>query len=352
MDISSFTRITPELRRLSTFQETPLPNHQKLGISNSPAKLAKAGFQRPENAASDEVACEYCGIMYSEWSGESPFAVHRVLNPHCVFLNTPSSSSTIRNHPRVVEARRRLFPVADASDGEVGDTDDVSVDEASDEATDEESDGETESGSSESSNNNIDNESIDPPQEVQPAFASVLSPQADFTFPFQPRVGDGSMLFASRRLKTFSDPGCPECIEWAEEGFIFRADTHDVQCVFCAVVLPLHTCEPKESHAKESAFCPQVLFIDVGNISTAEEERIKLKNLQRQLKNKSHQHSYAVCHPQYEDENVRLRTFENWPPSTQIEPADLSACGFYFTGTLLIICIHYRIFFFFSIIST
>ena len=94
----------------------------------------------------------------------------------------------------------------------------------------------------------------------------------------------------------------------------------------------MHTCEPKDSHAKESPFCPLVLLIDVGNISAGEEERIKLKNLQRQLKNKSQQRSYAICHPQYEDESVRIGTFENWPPSTQIEPSDLSACGFYFTG--------------------
>ena len=351
MNASSFTCFIPELRRLGTFQDIPLPNHQNLSISNSPAKLAKAGFQRRENAASDEVACEYCGIVYSEWAGESPFAVHRVLNEHCQFLNTPSSANIIRDHPRVVEARRRLFPDDDDATGnEVDDADSEVGDDANDDTTDEERDSEAEGGDSESANDSIDDESNDSQQQeqvVHPAFVSVLSPQADFTFPFEPRVGDNSMLFASRRLMTFSDPGCPECVEWAEEGFVFKADTRDVQCVFCAVVLPMHTCEPKDSHAEESPFCPVVLLIDVGNISAAEEERIKLKNLQRQLKNKSQQRSYAICYPQYENESVRTGTFENWPHKSwddNLHVSVMSEAGFYFTGLMSYFTVHLFLF--------
>ena len=79
-----------------------------------------------------------------------------------------------------------------------------------------------------------------------------------------------------------------------------------------------------------------MLLIDVGNISAAEEERIKLKNLQRQLKNKSQKRSYAICYPQYEDESVRTGTFENWPHKymglTTFMISVMSEAGFYFTG--------------------
>lgn len=342
MDTFSFTWFTPEVRRLSSFQRTPLRNHQKLSISNSPAKLAKAGFLRREDAASDEVTCEYCGIMYGEWEGESPFAVHRVLNEHCQFLSTPPPADTIYNHPRVAEARRRLFPVDDAAENEAVDADDEASGGANDDASDDVSNEENDESSPESNDDSVDNESNDSlPQVVQPAFVSVLNPQTDFTFPFLPRVGDCSMLFASRRVKTFPEPGCPECVEWAEEGFVYRTDTRDVQCVFCAVVLPVSSCEPKQSHAEKSTLCPRVLMKDVGNISAAEEARIKLKNLQRQVKNKSqHRLDYAIRHPQYEETSLRTGTFENWPHKSwdeNLHVSVMSEAGFYFTGLNLII---------------
>ncbi|KAK7477028.1 hypothetical protein BaRGS_00031708 [Batillaria attramentaria] len=306
MDSPSFSCFTPEVRRLSTFQTTPILNQPSLSISNSPAKFAQAGFLRAEGASNDDVTCEYCGITYGGWSGESPFAVHRVLNEKCPFLITPSPSNALHHHPRVVEARRRLFPADDENDED----------------------------SIQSHDDSIDDET---PEPSEPPYVSVLSAQAAISHPFQPKVGDFTMLFESRRLRTFTDQGCPECVAWAEEGFVFKPDIQNVQCVFCGVVLPFDAFDPKHLHAQKSASCPRVMCIDVGNISAADEERIKLKNLQRQLRSKSSSYPYAISYPQYEEEGVRLGTFENWPVgmgmwNTELQPAAMSSAGFFYTG--------------------
>ena len=312
MDTLPFSCITPEVRRLVSFHRTPLPNDRKLSFSYSPAKLARAGFLRRDDAQNDEVTCERCNITYGDWEGESPFAVHRVLSEHCDFLITPSPEAAIQNHPRVVAARRGLFTEDDETDDRSNDS-------------------------------GYDSRLGDPPQPPQPTYGSVLSAEATFTFPFQPRVGNASMLFASRRLKTFTDPGCRLCIKWAEEGFVFKPDTEEVQCVFCAVVFPFDSFDVQQMHADSSALCPRVLMKDVGNITIAEEERIKLKNLQRQLKNKELQRSYAVCHPQYEEESVRVGTYENWTLGSwdeQLQSTVMSKAGFYFTGITVNIIMH------------
>ena len=110
--------------------------------------------------------------------------------------------------------------------------------------------------------------------------------------------------------------------------------------MFCAVVFPFDSFDVQQMHADSSALCPRVLMKDVGNITIAEEERIKLKNLQRQLKNKNLQWSYAVCHPQYEEESVRIGTYENWTLGSwdeQLQSTVMSKAGFYFTGISLLV---------------
>ena len=290
----------------------------------------------------DDVSCDYCGITYGEWSGESPYAVHRVLGEHCLFLSRPATTNP--NHPRasLASVRRRLFP-----DSESTEDDSVRVEESDDSGDnlpdnnrddiEGENDATDDDMSSLSTGSDHGNDSIDTDNNSSQgsSFVSLLSPQTAFDFPFEPRqeLGGSSMLFASRRLKTFTEPGCPECVEWAEEGFVYRQDSHDVQCIFCEVILPYHCCEPKQCHKQKSGVCPRVLYIDVGNISMVEEERIKLKNLQRQLRRKSPQGYYAVHHPQYENEDLRFGTFENWPPlAWQHEPAVLCSAGFFYTG--------------------
>ena len=304
MDTLPFSCLTPEVRRLITFHRIPLSNDGKISITNSPAKLAKAGFLRPENAKNDEVVCEICLITYCNWEGESPFAVHRVLNERCPFLTTPSADDTIQNHPLVVDARNRWFPTSNDSDSSSNDS---------------------------GYDSRLEDSQLSPDQ----SYVSVLSDEASFSFPFQPKVGGASMLFASRRLKTFTDHGCKLCIRWADEGFIFRSDSGDVQCVFCAIVLSFDSFEVQRLHAENSALCPCVLKKDVGNITRKDEELIRLKNLRRQQKNKDLQRSYAVCHPQFEDETDRLGTFENWPHDSwdeQLQPSAVCEAGFYFTG--------------------
>ncbi|XP_076437603.1 uncharacterized protein LOC143276833 [Babylonia areolata] len=358
MDASTFTCITPEVTRLVSYQRTPLPNHLKFSVSNSPAKLAKAGFMRRVDAVKDDVCCDSCGIVYGDWEGESPLAVHRVLNEKCPILNSRSAADDINHHPSVVSARRQLFPAdePDGEDGTVGGDDGESVNSEHDSSDDGEDEVVDNSGEETADNTQVDDDDREngasvpsnfesepdaddatPSTPVRPAFVSVLSRGASFPFPFEPPVGGFSMLFASRRLKTFSDTGCPECVEWAEEGFVFRSDTRDVQCVFCSLILPFNIpCEPQQAHAEKSIYCPRVQLFDVGNVSTADEQRIRLKNLQRQLKRKSSlDRHYAIHHPQYEEESARLGTYDNWTLGSwddQLQPSVMSQAGFYFTG--------------------
>ncbi|XP_076456080.1 baculoviral IAP repeat-containing protein 3-like isoform X2 [Babylonia areolata] len=293
-----FNSRTPEMNRLFTFYRTKLPEWRS--ISNSPAKFAKAGFSRSENAQTDEVTCEMCHITYSNWDGESPFAVHIVLNHQCLFLNTPSADDAIQSHPRVEEARHRWFP-ADS------DTNDHTNDSGYDSRLDD------------SDHFNV----------------SVLSREASFPFPFSPKVGDMSMMLASRRHKTFTDTNCRLSIKWAEQGFVFKSDTGEVQCVFCAVVFPFDSFDVQQMHAENSVLCPLVLMKDVGNVTRAEEERIRHKHLLQQLQKKESQQSFAVSHPQYEEESRRAGTYENWPHGLYVEElqaSEMTEAGFFYTG--------------------
>ncbi|XP_076467627.1 uncharacterized protein LOC143298633 [Babylonia areolata] len=362
MDGSTFTCITPELTRLVSFKRTPLPIHLKYSISNSPAKLAKAGFMRRTDASKDEVCCESCGVVYGDWEGESPLAVHRVLSEKCPILIN-STADDVLNHPSVKRARRQLFPEPErthntSDEEDERDNADDSVRERTNGREDETNNSEETVHNNNAGDNDHDDSTVSLSEQsnsdtesepdtnnvtqsvpLQPSYVSVLSQQANFAFPYEPPVGGFSSLFASRRLKTFPDSGCPDCIEWAEEGFVYRTATRDVQCVFCTLILPFNTVtvyQPQQAHAEKSVSCPRVLLIDVGNISTADEERIRLKNLQRQLKDKSSpDRHYTICHPQYEEESVRLGTFVNWPHSSwddHLQPSLMAQAGFYFTG--------------------
>lgn len=291
MDVALNRHVLLNQRRLQTFFTTPLPCNE-YSISNSPLKLAEAGFVRSKNAVADEVECCFCGVKYSGWSGESPIAVHRTLNPKCSFLNTPpktnSSLHGTGNHRNELDSFRRQFSL------------------------------EPENGSS--------------------SIRSV----PDIVHPFLPKQGGFVMLFESHRRLTFiyNDPFSMDAVVYAEGGFIYNVATKSVFCVFCNLELDLQHISRsilESIHEKKSPFCPFVLLFDVGNISLDTERRIREKSsLQRQHKIQTdNKIKYAIKHPEFEDEAVRLGTYSTWPKClAKMFPGKIMAeSGFYYTGT-------------------
>ncbi|XP_005095400.1 baculoviral IAP repeat-containing protein 3-like [Aplysia californica] len=293
MDFVSNLTATPVQKRLETFYRSPLPNDLQLSLSNSPLKLAEAGFMRPQEPTSDEVTCSYCGAEYMGWCGESPQAVHRVLNPKCPYMNTPPSSTStsplIESDPdnhrsRIESLRRQLFP------------------------------------DSRRSSSNI---------------------LADIQHPFKPKHGDYLMLFESHRLLTYNDPGSENAAVYAKDGFIFKIDSGKVVCVYCDLELDFIIRDSpslRSVHGEKSLSCPFVKLYDVGNVSHELERKIRDKIRSRYLNDDSQSSEassvhYSIKHPEFEDVEVREGTYNNWLKylARSLTPAKMAECGFYYT---------------------
>ncbi|CAG5133300.1 unnamed protein product [Candidula unifasciata] len=289
MDVILNRHMSQYPNRLQTFFPPPPPNVE-FSISNSPMKLAEAGFIRKMNAVSDEVECCFCGAKYSNWSGESPLAVHRTLNPKCSFLNTPPSTNTHNldnhNNEEVEAFRKQLCP---------------------------------------------DNISSSP---------SSIFNVPDIQHPFLPKQGGYLMLFEGQRRLTFihADIFSPAAVVYAEGGFVYNVATKSVFCVFCNVELDFkQRSRPvlDSVHEDKSPQCPFMCLFDVGNISLDTETQIHEKVfLQRQHKAQTDRVKYAIKHPQFEDEDVRVGTYSTWPKClARTFPSRMMAeCGFYYTG--------------------
>ncbi|XP_041364314.1 baculoviral IAP repeat-containing protein 2-like [Gigantopelta aegis] len=279
-----------EVKRLLSFQEYPIlssADEESMSRFISPMKLSNAGFFRQAGSPVDEVTCFACSVTFSGWNGQSPLAVHRVLNPECPFLNEVSEnrestqSASLATSTNAV--RRRLFetPERGAEQGGVG----------------------------------AGNTSGTP------------SEQQDLLPRFAPVCGGNEMLFETHRLLTFVDPSNHQSEEWAANGFIYQSENNAVKCVFCGKESNFETEQPPfEFHRSISGNCPIVKYIDVGNITRDLETSVKSRQL-----NGHPQRSLAYLHPQFEDEEDRKRTFEYWPCLPQTEEQLIEA-GFYFTG--------------------
>lgn len=283
-------------KRVQTFFTSPLPSSSERTFFNSPLKFAEAGFVRLPNAHADEVECLGCGVKFSNWEDESPFAVHRTLNPKCTFLNTPPPSvntETTQNEPEnrrneLETYRKQLFK-------------------------------------------DVDNSS------------SVFYSSPPVVHPFLPKQGGYMMLFESHRLLTFMYEGqiSPDAVVYAKAGFMYSITTKSVFCVFCNLELksqPTNTAILEDIHNQKSPHCPFVKMFDVGNISLEAEGHIRDKaSAQNQKKaENSSKVNYTIKHPQYESVSARFGTFSTWPRCVaKAVPGKLLAeCGFFYTGNV------------------
>ena len=285
----------PDMReavtRLLSFQQYPIissGDEESMSRFNSPLKLSDAGFFRQPGAPRDEVTCFACDVTFCGWNGQSPLAVHRVLNPVCPFLNEEDENQDLQQSSSLAisnTVRRRLFETPPVHNAE-----------------------QRISGNS------------DTQREQQNQLSG-----------FKPAYGGYDMLFERFRLLTFDDPFNRQSEEWAACGFIYQRESSTVICVFCGKESSFESDQPPfVVHRSMSANCPIVKYIDVGNISIELEDSVKQQN-------GPSQRSVAYLHPQFEDEEDRKKTFEYWPCLPQTEE-QLVEAGFYFTGKCLYTC--------------
>ncbi|KAK7460329.1 hypothetical protein BaRGS_00038917 [Batillaria attramentaria] len=283
MDVSRSCFLTPDMKRLVTFHETPIRSSLCRSLSNSASKFSQAGFERKPDAIDDIVECSECGASFRDWEGESPIAVHRVISPNCPFLNRgfddPHSDRLLEREG----VRRQLFPSSPGT------------------------------------------------EDTRPS-QRVLHRQNVIRHPFKPKFGGFEMLFASHRLLTFGDLSHPRSSVLAENGFVYRQESADVLCVYCGVVLDVNIHQPKLAHERESPDCPFVLLFDVGNIGREEEGCIRLKYFQ-QRQRVTNTSVFTIRHPECESVDVRRATFANWPRhEAALDPKIMSGAGFYYTN--------------------
>ncbi|KAK7495207.1 hypothetical protein BaRGS_00013617 [Batillaria attramentaria] len=283
MDVSRSCFLTPDMKRLVTFHETPIRSSLCRSLSNSASKFSQAGFERKPDAIDDIVECSECGASFRDWEGESPIAVHRVISPNCPFLNREFDDP---HSDRLLEregVRRQLFPSSPGT------------------------------------------------EDTRPS-QRVLHRQNVIRHPFKPKFGGFEMLFASHRLLTFGDLSHPRSSILAENGFVYRQESADVLCVYCGVVLDVNIHQPKRAHERESPDCPFVLLFDVGNIGREEEGCIRLKYFQ-QRQRVTNTSVFTIRHPECESVDVRRATFANWPTlQADVDPEQLSEAGFFYTN--------------------
>ncbi|XP_055877363.1 death-associated inhibitor of apoptosis 2-like isoform X1 [Biomphalaria glabrata] len=307
MDNATNCGLTSLYMRLQTFSLSPLPNDYK--FSNSPLKLAEAGFARPLTKGkdlTDQVECSSCGVKYEGWSGESPLAVHRTLNHKCAFLNTPpptfSTTSLFSNQKNVSDwiQKHSIY------------------------------------------NENCGSEPQAWDETVSPSKANICS-ALDIQHPFLPKEGGYLMLFESHRLLTFKNIITPDAATYAESGFIYDATSREVICVFCNIRFDnqsINILDLESKHAEKSPRCPFVQLYDVGNIPINAErmirEKVRAKHLNdiRSPKASSLKMKCVIKHPEFEEISARLGTFKTWPKlMAVIFPASIMAeAGFYYSG--------------------
>ncbi|XP_069606814.1 baculoviral IAP repeat-containing protein 1 [Ranitomeya imitator] len=110
-------------------------------------------------------------------------------------------------------------------------------------------------------------------------------------------------------------------MEMADAGLYFTGVDSSMQCFCCGIVLFCSSLKysPHEQHLHFNPFCGFIQGKDVGNISKYD---VRVQTLET-----------GQEYPEaYQEEEVRLSSFTNWPFYAKIQPVQLANAGFYFTG--------------------
>ncbi|CAJ0931774.1 unnamed protein product [Ranitomeya imitator] len=141
------------------------------------------------------------------------------------------------------------------------------------------------------------------------------------------RLGTGyneKMRWEAKRLRSFllDDKLLSwAAMEMADAGLYFTGVDSSMQCFCCGIVLFCSSLKysPHEQHLHFNPFCGFIQGKDVGNISKYD---VRVQTLET-----------GQEYPEaYQEEEVRLSSFTNWPFYAKIQPVQLANAGFYFTG--------------------
>ncbi|XP_073440139.1 baculoviral IAP repeat-containing protein 1 [Dendrobates tinctorius] len=141
------------------------------------------------------------------------------------------------------------------------------------------------------------------------------------------RLGTGyneKMRWEAKRLRSFllDDKLLSwAAMEMADAGMYFTGVDSSMQCFCCGIVLFCASLKysPHEQHLHFNPSCGFIQGKDVGNVSKYE---VRVQTLE------TGQESPEA----YQEEEVRLSSFTNWPFYARIQPVQLASAGFYFTG--------------------
>uniref|UniRef100_A0A7M4FUE2 RING-type E3 ubiquitin transferase n=1 Tax=Crocodylus porosus TaxID=8502 RepID=A0A7M4FUE2_CROPO len=131
-----------------------------------------------------------------------------------------------------------------------------------------------------------------------------------------------SMWCEERRLRTFQhwpDSSPVSAPDLAEAGFFFLGPGDRVQCFCCGGILRSWEAGdvPMLEHLKFFPSCRFACGKEVGNEQGMDTEETALPS-----------------HPEYPEmrmEEMRLATFQNWPPYNEMYPEQLAHAGFFYT---------------------
>ncbi|KAK6165909.1 hypothetical protein SNE40_022723 [Patella caerulea] len=367
-------------------QQTRVGNNNKPNVSVSARtsfiKLARAGFYYAGSV--EGIQCFICKskARYRNWHNESPVAVHRILNPYCPFLQSPSESSSCSSGNKVCcNSNTTQSPTTDGLTSNHCCTNSQQPDNPT--QLQEPSDrrdlnrvshlirpdetppnGGTNanttiqsmnsirrnlfstSPASNQSDENVDNNRPTDNNNVIGSRSQWSDHVEEYTGRIiHPRIDDKVFsAYESFRVLTFPNPQDEMAGEWAARGFVYVANDK-VQCVYCAGVVMSYReqLNIKDVHEKISPkgryCCPMVSGIDVGNVSRKLEELVRKKLIDKDNRPKHMKNGFLVLHPQYRRTEERLTSFRHWSKQYKPTKTQLAEAGFFYTGVVTkVIC--------------
>ncbi|XP_055959464.1 uncharacterized protein LOC126832196 [Patella vulgata] len=365
-------------------QQTRVGNNNKPNVSVSARtsfiKLARAGFYYAGSV--EGIQCFVCKskARYRNWHNESPVAVHRILNPYCPFLQSPSESSSRSSSENNVCCKSNTIQ-SPTIDGLISnhcctnsqqpdnptqlqdpcdrrELNDVSNPIRPDETP---PNGGTNANTTVQSMNSIrrnlfsaspdSNQADENVDNNRPTDNNIIGSRSQWSDHVEeytgriihPRINDKVFsAYESLRVLTFPNPQMAG--EWAAGGFVYIEDDK-VQCVYCAGVVTsyseqLNIIDVHEKISPKGRYCcPMVSGIDVGNVSRKLEELVRKKLIDKDNRPKNMKTSFPVLHPQYRRVEERLTSFKHWSKQYKPTKTQLADAGFFYTGVVTkVIC--------------
>ncbi|XP_075757174.1 baculoviral IAP repeat-containing protein 7 isoform X2 [Pelodiscus sinensis] len=157
------------------------------------------------------------------------------------------------------------------------------------------------------------------------------------------QLSKADMRSEEKRLRTFQqwpESSPVSATDLAKAGFFFLGPDDRVQCFCCGGILWSWEAEdePMREHGKFFPTCKFICGEVIGNQRMIPFKKIldyvdgQILSLLQRMDVEDTALPSQPEYPEMETEAVRLTTFENWPPYTDLYPEHLARAGFFYTG--------------------